>query len=167
MGKRTALAALAIGAMMAGCSVIAISRLEPGRSTEADVRAALGEPARTFQDAEGRRQLVYPQGPAGTQTYFATVTGDGRLVRFEDVLTEENLRRLSVGSTTADQVERLLGPPWRKATFERQRQIAWDYVIRDSWSYTVDFSVMFDERGIVASTASVRRETGRDGGMNR
>jgi len=110
--------------------------------------------------------MVYPQGPEGTVTYMAYVSADGRLVRFEQVLTEEVFAHITVGSTTAEELERLIGPPWRRMDLPNKRQVAWDYVYRDSWDYTVDFSVMFDERGIVADRAAVRRERG-DGGYSR
>jgi outer membrane protein assembly factor BamE (lipoprotein component of BamABCDE complex) len=83
----------------------------------------------------------------------------------EQVLTEEQFRRIARGASTRADVERLIGPPWRVMDFPNKRQVAWDYVFQDSWGYTVDFSVMFDERGLVAELASVRRDFG-DGGMH-
>jgi outer membrane protein assembly factor BamE (lipoprotein component of BamABCDE complex) len=155
------LAVLAAAAILAGC---AVGRLEPGRSTEADVRAALGEPARVYPVPDGTRMLAFPQGPAGTQTYMAHVTADGRLTRFEQVLSNDQFRRIERGTTTGAQLERLIGPPWRVMDFPNKKQVAWDYVFQDEWGYVVDFSVMLDERGIVAETAYARRESGRDGG---
>ena len=66
---------------------------------------------------------------------------------------------------TRAQLERLIGPPWRTVDFPNLRQVAWDYVFQDSWGYIVDFSVMLDERGVVAATVYARRESGRDGGF--
>lgn len=163
----TRLAILAAAAMLAGCAVFAISRLEPGRSSEADVRQALGEPVKVYTDPDGTRQLVYPRGPEGRQTYMAFLGPDGRLARLDQVLTEEHFRRIAVGTTDQAQLERLVGPPWRKIPFPNLRQVAWDYVLQDSWGYTVDFSVMVDERGIVANLVSVRRDPGRSGSVSR
>lgn len=163
----TRLAILAAAAMLAGCAVFAISRLEPGRSSEADVRQALGEPVKVYTDPDGTRQLVYPRGPEGRQTYMAFLAPDGRLARLDQVLTEEHFRRIAVGTIDQAQLERLVGPPWRKIPFPNLRQVAWDYVLQDSWGYTVDFSVMVDERGIVANLVSVRRDPGRSGSVSR
>lgn len=167
MGTWTRLAAIG-GAMalVAGCSIIGMYRLEPGKSTEADVRQALGEPARVYSGPDGSRQLAFPYGPAGTQTYMAFVAPDGRLARIEQVLSAEHLQRIATGSMTGEQLERLIGPPWRTTAFPNLRQVAWEYVIQDTWGYTVDLSVMIDERGIVAGTVYARRERG-DSGMNR
>lgn len=162
----TRLAVLAAAAFLSGCAVVGIVRLEPGKSSEAQVRQALGEPARVYADPDGTRQLVYPRGPEGRQTYMAFLAPDGRLARLDQVLTEEHFRRIAVGTTSDVQLERLIGPPWRKIPFPNLRQVAWDYVIQDGWGYTVDFSVMIDERGIVANLVHVRRDLGRSGGIS-
>lgn len=159
-------AVLALAAMLMGCAGFAITRLEPGKSTEADVRQALGEPVKIYTNPDGTRQLVYPRGPAGPETYMANLAPDGRLVRLQQVLSEEQFRRIEVGSTDRAQLERLIGPPWRVVDFPNLRQVAWDYVFQDAWGYTVDYSVMLDERGIVANKVSVRREPGRSGGVS-
>lgn len=150
-------------ALLAACASPGFGRLEAARSSEVDVRRALGEPARVYADADGSRQLAYPQGPMGTQTYMAFLGPDGRLRRLEQVLSEEHFRRIDAGTTSAAQLERLIGPPWRTIAFPNKRQVAWDYVFKDTWGYLVDFSVMLDDRGIVAETAYVRREKGDDG----
>lgn len=149
--------------MAGGCAIVAFARLEPGTSTEADLRRALGEPCCMHAGEDGTRQLVYPQGPEGLQTWMAWVSPDGTLVRLEQSLSSDSLRRIEVGSTTTAELERLIGPPWRKVAFPALRQVAWDYVVLDDWGYTVDFSVMVDERGVVASTVHARRETGDAG----
>lgn len=157
---------LALAAVIAsGCTALGFYGLETGRSTEGDVRRAMGEPAKAYADADGSRQLAYTTGPAGTQTHMAFMAPDGRLVRFEQVLSSDQIQRIVRGTTTRAQLERLIGPPWRTVDFPNLRQVAWDYVIQDSWGYIVDFSVMIDERGVVAGTVHARRESGRDGGF--
>lgn len=150
---------------LAGCAAVGLARLEPGKSTEADVRQVLGEPAATYASADGSRQLAFPRGPEGLQTYMAFVAADGRLVRVEQVLNEAQFARISSGQTTAAEVERLVGPPWRKQDFPNKQATAWDYVIRDSWDYTVDFSVMVGRDGVVTEKVHARRSRG-DNGFN-
>ena len=151
----SALAALAL----AGCATVGIVGLKPGQSTESDVRRALGEPARTFAQSDGSRELVYPMGPAGMQTFMARISSSGTLVALDQALVDERFRQIRPGTTTADEIERLIGPPWRKIAFPNKGQVAWDYVYRDTWDYVVDLSVMIDGRGIVAET--VQRSTPR------
>lgn len=111
-----------------------------------------------FADVAGSRQLVFPTGPLGTQTYMAFLSPDGRLARLEQALREENFRQLAPGRTSRDEVLRLIGPPWRTMDFPNKRQVAWDYRFEDTWGYLADFSVMLDERGIVVETVTVRVE---------
>ena len=150
---------------LAGCSTVSLLQLQPGKSTEADVRRALGEPAKTFTLPDGTRQFAYPRGPGGTQTYMAYLSPSGSLVRMDQVLVDTQFRQIVPGTTTAEEVERLIGPPWRKIDFTNKRQVAWDYVYLDTWDYLVDLSVMIDERGIVAETVHARQSRG-DPGMS-
>lgn len=140
-----------------GCAITAFQALEPGRSTEADVRRALGAPALVLPAADGSRQLAFPTGPYGTQTWMAFVAPDGRLLRLEQALTDDNLQRVSPG-IPQEEVLRLIGPPWRKVDFANRRQVAWDYRFQDMWGYLVDYAVMVDGRGIVAETVRARIE---------
>jgi hypothetical protein len=165
MNLRPLIAIVASLVLLSGCAVVGFARLEPGKSTEADLRQAMGPPAREFRDPDGMRQLVYTTGPQGTQTFMAHVAPDGRLARLEQVLTEERIRRIERGATTTAQLERLIGPPWRTVEFANLGQVAWDYLLRDTWGYEVDFSVMVDRGGVVAGTAYVRRDRGNDQGM--
>ncbi len=158
-------AAVLGAALLAGCAAVGLARLEPGRSTEADVRQVLGDPAATYANADGSRQLAFPRGPEGLQTYMAFVAADGRLIRVDQVLSEAQFGRISAGQTTAGEVERLVGPPWRKQDFPNKQATAWDYVIRDSWDYTVDFSVMVGRDGVVTEKVHARRSRG-DNGFN-
>jgi outer membrane protein assembly factor BamE (lipoprotein component of BamABCDE complex) len=150
----------AIAAGIAGCSTLAMQRLVPGTSTEADVMSAMGKPDKVYANPDGSRVLAYPGGSEGTQAYMVAISKDGRLERLDQVLTPERIARIVPGQTTQSELERLIGPPWRTMNFERKRQVAWDYTIQDTWGYTVDFSVMLDERGIVVETVHARRSRG-------
>lgn len=149
--------------LLAGCAAVGLARLEPGRSTEADVRQVLGEPARVFAAADGSRQLAFTSGPEGTQTHMAFIAADGRLVRLQQVLTEEQFGRISPGTTRAEEVERLVGPPWRTQDFPNKQAVAWDYVFRDTWDYMVDFAVMVGRDGVVTEKVYARRTPGETG----
>lgn len=156
MGTLRAASAVAAALLAAGCAASAFYGLDPGRSTEADVRRALGDPAAVYAAPDGTRHLAYPRGPGGPQTYMAVVGPGGRLEDFGQVLTEDTFRRIERGRTSGEEVERLIGPPWRSIDFPNKGQVAWDYRFRDAWGYLAEFSVMLDRRGIVADTVTVR-----------
>lgn len=152
-------AALAIGA----CAPFAGVR--PG-APEADARHAMGQPALEFDHPDGSHQLAYTTGPLGTQTFMVYVKA-GSVQRIEQVLTDDTFHRIQAGITTREEVRRMIGPPYRVVRFENLKQHAWDYRFRDTWGYLADFSVMIDDRGIVAGKVIARIEPRDSTGMNR
>jgi hypothetical protein len=106
-----ALAAAAVSLVaLAGCDAQRISELQPGVSTEADVRDRFGAPENIWDEADGARTLEYNRQPAGHINYKITVGADGRLVAVRQVLTAENFARITPGMDMA-QVRRSLGKP--------------------------------------------------------
>ena len=132
---------------------------------EAAARAAYGPPAQELDLPDGVRQLVYPTGPLGTRTFMVYVK-TGTIQRVDQVLTDDTFFRIQTGTTTRDEVRRMIGPPSRIVRFENLKQDAWDYRFRDAWGYLADFSVMIDDRGIVAGKVTARIEA-RDSSMSR
>ena len=152
---------LAAGSLLAACSIHGHIGFQPGVSTEADVRRALGEPAAVIGADDGARQLAYASGPLGVETHMVVVGRDGRVERVQQVLTDDQFARIQPGRSTGEDVLRLIGPPWRRVPFENLDQVAWDYRFRDTWGYLANFSVMMDRNGIVASKFTARIEPGR------
>jgi hypothetical protein len=108
-----ALAAAAFSLMtLAGCDAQRISELQPGVSTEVDVRDRFGNPEAIWEEADGARTFEYNRQPAGQVNYMITVGADGRLVAVRQVLTPENFARITPGTDMA-QVRRSLGKPAR------------------------------------------------------
>ena len=63
--------------------------------------------------------------------------------------------RISPGMTQAE-VERAIGPPDDTMRFPLSHTVAWDYLYQDTWGYTAEFSVTFDESGRAVSKFSKR-----------
>ncbi|HYC35906.1 MAG TPA: hypothetical protein VEC19_05750 [Usitatibacter sp.] len=137
-------------------SACAVTSLRPGAS-EAEVMGAMGRPALEFEGPEGSRQLAYPTGPFGEQTYMAHIGRDGRLQRLEQVLDDSRINEIRQGMS-ADEVLRLIGPPYQRVRFGNLAQTAWDYRFRDTWGYLSILSVMVDDAGRVASRITRRIE---------
>ena len=157
-------AILLAAAALAGCASPAF--LSTG-APEAEARRTLGQPSMELENPDGSRQLVYPTGPQGTQTFMVHLGKEGTVQRVEQVLTEETFMRIRTGTTTGEEVRRMLGPPWRVVRFDNLGANAWDYRFRDAWGYLADFSVMIDDRGVVASKFTARIEPRDSGGFNR
>jgi outer membrane protein assembly factor BamE (lipoprotein component of BamABCDE complex) len=62
---------------------------------------------------------------------------------------------------TQGEVQQLIGPPDDSMAFPLSHTLAWDYLYQDTWGYTAEFSVTFDQGGRVVSKLS-KRLTRRD-----
>lgn len=131
--------------------------LHPGASTEAEVRRVMGAPAMEFTLPDGARELVYPRGPLGVQTFMAVIAPDGTLRRIDKALREETFYRIQPGMMK-DEVLRLIGPPGETMHFARTDTTAWDYRFVDQWGYPAIFSVILDANGKVVSKFTQRLE---------
>ena len=162
---RLALAASAL--VLSSCAGYGGSNLKPGVATLSEVVAAMGEPAMRWKDADGREQLAYPRGPAGTQTFMAMIAADGRLERIEGVLDTAHFARIEAGKSDQAAVLRLLGPsqpPWTQY-FKARDELVWEWLFCDSWNQLAFFDVLFDATTGIVRTSYQRSELGnRDGG---
>jgi hypothetical protein len=129
--------------------------LVPGTATEAQVRESMGVPAAEFRNGDGTRELSYPRGPLGTQSFMVDLGSDGRLQRIRQVLNDQVFYGIQPGQTEED-VLRLIGPPGDKMAFSMSGNYAWDYRFVDTWGYTAIFSVTFNREGRVVSKISQR-----------
>jgi outer membrane protein assembly factor BamE (lipoprotein component of BamABCDE complex) len=59
---------------------------------------------------------------------------------------------------TRDAISALFGSPVRTMRFPLSRTTAWDYDFVDSWGYASEFSVIFDDGGIVVGKVTSRND---------
>jgi len=150
---------LALTLFAAACASYDGRGLQPGVTSEAEVRRTMGQPALELNNPDGSRALAYPKGPLGTRTYMVHVRRDGMLDGVEQVLDEDHFYRIVPGKTR-DDVLRTIGPPSEMNDFPRLQQVAWDYRYQDAWGYTAILSVMIDRQGIVVGKTTRRLERG-------
>ena len=81
---------LAAVGFVGACDLQNIAELEPGVSTEADVREKFGQPEAVWDGEEGAQIYEYNRQPEGVVNYMITIGPDGVLVKVSQVLTEEN-----------------------------------------------------------------------------
>jgi hypothetical protein len=143
--------------LLAGCAAYDGHSLRAGVSTEAEVRQVMGEPAARFVDADGSRELLYPRGPLGTQTFKARVDGNGILEGVRPVLSDDTFNGIRPGMTQ-DGILRLIGPPGDTMSYARSGNTSWDYRFVDTWGYRSTFSVTFDGNGVVVSKITRRMQ---------
>lgn len=139
---------------LAACAGYDGAGLRHGASGD-EVRSVMGEPGTIWREADGGATWEYPRGPQGLHTYMARLGSDGRLREIRQVLTVETFASIRPGTTTREEVRRLLGTPAREIYFARKNEHTWDYRYFDEVSrYHYAFSVHFNQRGVVSGTQS-------------
>lgn len=154
LARRLGAAGAAVVAVLsAGCDPQRISELQPGVSTEADVRARFGQPEAIWEGPGGGHVLEYNRNPAGQVNYMIAIGPDGKLVAVNQVLTPENFARVQPGMPM-EQVRRMLGKPAKQLPLPLKRESAWDWRYVQPPNTAMVFTVWFNEDWRVARTAT-------------
>lgn len=136
---------------LAACDPQRISELQPGASTEADVRDRFGVPENVWDEPGGARTLEYNRQPAGSVNYMITIGSDGHMTAVRQVLTAENFARVLPGMHT-DEVRRMLGKPAKVTTYALKKETWTDWRFLASPNETKAFSVISDPDHVVLRT---------------
>jgi len=91
-----------------GC--VSYGGFTPGVSTMYDVRSRAGRPT-DVRFVHGEEVWEYATGPEGVETHVIRFDSKGVVQSVEQVLTLENIRRLTPGKTTREETRELLGRP--------------------------------------------------------
>lgn len=121
---------LAAALLAAGCASFGGSGLTPGKSTRAEVEAAMGRPAAADSKPNGETYLYFSRLPFGRKMFRAGIGPDGVLRGIEQTLTGENIARVKQDMTPA-QVRELLGPTWRSVYLPQIDRDVWEYPWQD------------------------------------
>lgn len=152
-----------VALLVAACASYNGRGLVPGESTLADVVRVMGKPAMQWENPDRSRQLSYPRGPFGYDSFMVFVDAQGRLQRIQNVLNSETFAKVRPGMSQAE-VLRLLGPsePTWTAYYEARRELDWEWRYCDDWAYAARFDVLLDaESGTVRSSFSREEDCGR------
>lgn len=129
-----------LAGVLAGCAVF-----EPARpyTTEAEARAARGEPTRRWLNDDGTATLEYSTQPNGRSCLMVQVDQGGIVLRQWNALAPDNLARVERGMDR-EQVSRLLGTHRSEQRFTNSGETVWDWNIRnDGPAIAVLFNVHF------------------------
>jgi hypothetical protein len=124
MMRRHLLPWICLLSLLQACSSYAPPDALAGISREALV-ARMGPPDMERRTDTGTR-LEFPRGPFGKHTWFIYFDAQGRAIRSEQVLTEQNFSRVEAGMAQ-DDVRRLLGRPGEIQGLARSRGEVWSY----------------------------------------
>ena len=140
---------LAFLMLLAGCAGFDGRGLVPGQSTENEVEALMGPSADQRKGPGGESVRYYSRLPYGRVMYAARFTPQGKLIAIEQRLTESNVARLRPGSTRADDVRELIGPPYRVDAYPRLERDVWTYKMYEGSFVPKDLYVQLSRDGIV------------------
>lgn len=127
--------------------------IQPGVSTEAELREQAGRPDIVWEEEDGSRRLEYPRGPEGATTWMVSIGADGKVAKIEQVLTAENFARVRPGMSR-DAVRRLLGKPTKVEAFALKKEEVWGYRWWKQPQEKAFFNVHFDQgSGLVTTTS--------------
>lgn len=116
--------------------------------SEAQVISARGTPTHRYQ-VGNQSLLEYMTGPYGQETFMAKIGPDGKLISFEQVLTDEKFATLNIGTSTKNDVLHTVGTPSETTYLPLSRLTAWTYPYRQYEIWDSLMHVHFDESGIV------------------
>lgn len=150
------IAILALVTALSGCASYDGYSLKPGVATADQVRTTMGAPVNIHADPDGGESWEYPRGPMGLETYMVRLDRNGVMQAIDQVLDDRGFARIQVGKSRREDVLRAIGTPWRQLEFARRNEVAWDYRFRDAWGYPSQFSVIFDQTGVVKETLAIR-----------
>ncbi len=141
--------------LLSACTGYAPTEKLIGQDRAALIKA-LGQPERETE-SDGYKKLHFPRGPGGSDTYFVYINDNDEVVRWEQVLTEEQLNKIKSGMTR-DQVIDLIGITTNTSKLGRGRGYVWHY--RYKTPQCRSFVIEFTSEDIVRS-AGYRFRPGR------
>ena len=114
----------------------------------------MGAPAQTLELPEGKA-LYFSRLPDGRAMFVAQIGRDGVLRSLEQRLTRENIGRLIPGTSTAQDVRALFGPPGAIGHLSRLSREWWEYKYLDYQDQRVLW-VQFSEDTVVREVLDMR-----------
>jgi hypothetical protein len=133
---------LLVALLAAGCANKYATPLPPG-ATEEEVIARHGHPTARYQDGN-TTLLEYASGYWAQYAFFATMDANGRLVKWEQVLTDEKFNTLEVGKATRADLLKTIGHPAEITRIHKYNYEVWTYRYKRAFSWDFVMHFMFD-----------------------
>jgi hypothetical protein len=122
----TTLALLLSAVLLASCANPRV--LVPNQSTIMDMRNRVGLPTDIRFDRNGDELWEYAQGPSGYETYLVHIGKDGKVAAVTQLLTEERLLSIVLGTMSKPDVRHLLGRPSDETFFDGEAVWSWRFM---------------------------------------
>jgi hypothetical protein len=141
-------AALALILALSACAPVIRRTPAPGAPL-AEVTARLGKPDAVYPEPDGGQMLEYRGQPMGQFQHMARIAPDGRLLSYEQVLTDENFAKIEPNRWTKDEVLRHFGRPAEVVRSRLDEGEIWSYRYKEKGVWDSLMNVDFNERGVV------------------
>lgn len=141
------LAAISLLAVLSSCASWRSADIA-AMQTENDVIAKLGNPTHVYQDGQ-THLLEYMHGRRAQATHMVRVAADGKVISYEQVLTDQKFAEIKPGVSDKASVLRLLGAPYENVFYSRVGLEAWSYPFKENGVWNSLMAVYFDQSGIV------------------
>jgi len=112
--------------LLPACDVVNLPKLEPGVTTQAEVRSRMGEPGFVHRDPDGSVTWEYSRQPAGKVCYMIRFDERDIVAAVDQVLTPANFARAQPG-LSRDEIRRLYGQPARREVFRNLGEEVWEW----------------------------------------
>jgi len=142
--------ALCAAGALSACSSYGPQSLGNGASVDATSRA-MGAPTAETALPDGGRRLEYARGPYGKHTYLLDFDAQGRLLRWEQVLTEARFNTIRAGMDASEVLAQIGHASDQYMVGWHVRQTVWAY--RYETPFCQWFQVGLDPQGKVVDTA--------------
>jgi len=124
----TTAATALVAAALPACDAVNLPEIKPGLTTQAEVRARLGEPGFIHWNDDGTATWEYSRQPSGTHCYMISFGQDHVVTRLEQVLNDASYAKVREGMSK-DDVRRLLGAPGSRVVFDNLGEEIWEWRI--------------------------------------
>jgi hypothetical protein len=142
------LAALAAALLLSACASLVREAPPPGTPLDA-VIAKLGKPTEIYREPDGGQDLEYRGQPMGQFQWMARIGPDGRLIVYEQVLTNAEFAKVKVDRWTKEDILRTFGRPAEVSRVYAHDYEVWSYRYKESGVWNSMMSVNFDQNGVV------------------
>ena len=141
-GFKAVISLFFVALLATGCASKYNTPLPPG-ATEEEIVARHGQPDARYEKT-GYTLLEYAAGYWGQYAFFATLDNNGRLVKWEQVLTDEKFDTLKPGQATRSDLLQTIGHPAEITRIHKYNYEVWTYRYKKalSWDFLMHF--MFD-----------------------
>ena len=144
------LSAILVAGLVSACTSYAPNSLAPGSSLAAATQT-MGAPTGESSLPGGGRRMEFARGPFGKHTYMLDFDAEGRLLSWEQVLTEARFNTIRSGMDAAE-VRALLGRASQQYVVGwHEKQTVWAY--RYETPFCQWFQVGVNAQGKVVDTA--------------